>query len=127
MRSQRRFTSRFASVGLVVGLTVGATAGCSVVEGLAVAGNMNVIYLSAASTDVLLQKGYTIQVKPVCKLLDREIQSYSCSGKTADGKAITVSVANGKVSSEMVIKVGSSQVFKGSADEVIAVNAEASP
>lgn len=105
-----------------------ASSGCSVVKGLASAGNMDIIYLSTAATTVLLEDNYKIQRKPVCKLEDREQQEYACTGSTLDGKAINVSVADGEAADPiMVITVDDKQVFKGSVEAVIQANAQISP
>ena len=93
-------------------------AGCSQVEGLAVSGNINVLFLSSAATDVLLDQGYHIGVKPVCKTTDTT--EYSCSGTTADGQAISVVVPDSSVPQpNMTITVGGKQIFSGGVISVI--------
>ena len=65
--SRRRHTRVAATIGAVaaVGITLGGC-GVSEITGLAQAGNLNVIFLSAATVDTLTEKGYTISVAPVC-------------------------------------------------------------
>lgn len=124
-RSRQRLTASVCAA-LAVGAML-SLSGCSVVEGLAIQGNLNVIYLSTAATDVLLSQGISIRVKPVCQLVTKELQSYACAGTTSDGRPIDVSVADGTVADPiMVVSVGGKQVFTGSVTGVIKRNAEKS-
>lgn len=115
-------------LGVLAFTAVGALAlsGCSQVVGLAVQGNMNVIYLSSSSTDVLLDKGYKLKQKPVCTVANSK--DYSCTGSTVDGQQIAVTVPDSTVEDpQMIITVGSTQIFSGSVIQVIEQNAEAQP
>lgn len=108
-------TVKIAALAVMLPLTV---AGCSQVEGLAVSGNINVLYLSSAATDVLLDQGYHIGVKPVCEVTNTT--QYSCSGSTADGQPISVVVPDSSLPQpNMTITVGGKQIFSGGVIEVI--------
>ncbi len=111
--SRRRFT-RFAAVAgtaCALGVTL---SGCGVSEitGLAQSGDLDVIYISAATVNALTAKGYTIAVKPVCTVADKT--DYTCSGKTGDGKEIAVTTSNAtKEDTDYTISVAGQQVYTG--------------
>ncbi len=103
-----------ASLGLVGIAAVGMlTSGCSQVVGLASQGNMNVIYLATASTDVLTAKQIPIQQAPRCTVDADKL--YTCEGTAADGRPILVLVPeNDTTDPQMTITVGEEQIYSGS-------------
>lgn len=111
--SRRRHTRVAATIG-VVGAAGIALGGCGVSEitGLAQAGNLNVLYLSAATVNVLVDQGYTVAVQPVCTVTDTTV--YTCEGKTGDGQAITVTTSNvTKTDADYQVSVGGKVVHTG--------------
>lgn len=111
--SRRRLYRVAAAVG--VAAAVSATiSGCggSQITGLAQAGNLNVLFLSAATVDTLTDKGYTISVAPVCTVTDTT--DYTCAGKTGDGQPIDVTTSNvTKSDADYTIAVGGKQIYTG--------------
>ena len=111
--SRRRHTRVAATIGAVaaVGITLGGC-GVSEITGLAQAGNLNVIFLSAATVDTLTEKGYTISVAPVCTESDTTV--YTCKGMTGDGKEISVTTSNvTKSDADYQVSVGGTLVHSG--------------
>lgn len=112
--TRRRQMYRVAGALGIAGATVATITGCGGKEitGLAQAGNLNVIFLSAATVDTLTDKGYTIAVAPVCSVTDTT--DYTCTGKTGDGQDIGVTTSNvTKVDADYTISVGGKQVYTG--------------
>ncbi len=107
--------------------------GCSTITGMAGGGDMNLIYIQAASTDELLTQKYEVAVKPVCTQNTSEKTTYSCTGQTADGKEIKVQVTGAAASNPnptntttaMVLMVGEKEIFNGPMYPVMVSNLEA--
>jgi hypothetical protein len=104
------YRGTISAVTIGIGL-VGGLAGCSQVEGLATQGNMNVIYLSTAATDVLIAQDVAIGQAPTCTVDASKL--YSCEGLTADGDSILVRVPENDAEPQMTIWVGDVEVFRG--------------
>ncbi|MGA9147972.1 MAG: hypothetical protein WBZ04_10465 [Candidatus Nanopelagicales bacterium] len=121
-------TSRYSRPRLTLAgglLCIAALCGCSQVKGLAVQGNMNVIYLETAATDVLVAQQIGVQSKPVCTV--NGSADYSCTGTATGGAPIDVTVPETAGDPIMVITVGGATVFTGSVLDVIEANSQASP
>jgi hypothetical protein len=103
-----------------------SAAGCSQYEGLGTVPNMDLIYVTAAATDVLTEQSIPIQQAPRCTANSATL--YTCKGTTSDGRAILVRVseANSK-DPQMTITVGNEQIFTGSASTVLNQAAQATP
>lgn len=110
-----------ASIGLVC--AVGALSGCSQLEGLATNGNMNVVYLETASTNILLSQKVPLQSKPVCNV--SASTEYNCNALTVSGEPITVNVPGTDDDPIMTIKVNGSTIYTGSVETVISQYAQA--
>ncbi len=124
MKSTRP-TRRVGAAITVALVGIAALSGCSQVKGLAVQGNMNVIYLETAASDVLLSQNVAIEKKPVCTVNDSA--DYSCIGTAAGGVPITVTVPDSSGDPIMIITLGGKQVFSGSVLDVIEANSQATP
>ncbi len=101
---------------------VSSLTGCSQVQGLATQGNMNVIYLESAVTDVLLSQKVALMGKPTCTV--DTSTNYSCTGTTLTGEPIAVQVPGTDEDPIMTISVNGKQVFQGSVIQVIDENAQ---
>ncbi len=99
-----------------------ALAGCSQVQGLATQGNINVVYLESASTDVLLSQNIPLMSKPICTV--DSATNYQCTGTTLTGEPVAVHVPGTNDDPIMTITVNGKQVFAGSVIEVINENAQ---
>lgn len=98
------------------------------VEGIVVQGNMNVIYLQTASTDVLRQHGVAMRTVPQCVVEANNSNAYNCAGTTESGQKISVSVLNASAEDPLMsVTVGGKQIFNGSAIDVIQQNARTKP
>ncbi len=92
--------------------------------GVAAVDNMNAIYLQTAATDVLRNQGIALGQVPRCAVSTENKATYSCSGTTAEGEKITVSVRNATADEpSMSVTVGTKQIFSGSITDVIVKNA----
>ena len=118
-RRNRAITFAISLVTAVAALTA-----CSQVAGLG-SSDLHVIYLSMASTDVLLDEDVQIQTKPVCSATDDKKQDYECAGSTTEGKPIDVTVNQwSDPDATMIIKIGGSEIYQGKLHEVLAENGE---
>ena len=124
MKSKRP-TRRVGAAITVALVGIAALSGCSQVKGLAVQGNMNVIYLETAASDVLLSQNVAIEKKPVCTV--NGSADYSCIGTAAGGVPITVTAPDSSGDPIMIITLGGKQVFSGSVLDVIEANSQATP
>lgn len=115
--------ARWALAIPVAALTL---AGCGGdLKGLAVQGNMTPLYIQTATTAVLTEADIPIQTAPVCTADTKT--SYSCTGKTQSGEAISASVPDAPATATnatLVVKVGSKQLYNGPIDAILLKNAQ---
>lgn len=111
-----------AKAVLMLGVLSVAIAGCSQVQGLATQGNVNVLYLESAVTDVLLAQKVALMTKPVCTV--DPATNYNCTASTLKGEPVAVNVPGTDEDPIMTITVNGKQVFTGSVIEVIDQNAQ---
>lgn len=112
-RARRRLATAIASGALVFA----ATAGCSQVTGLA-GGAPNLLF-SAQSTaiDVVLKRGERIALVPVCD--GTSTKAITCSdGRTASGKAISVTVVDGPAGT-ISVRLGDERIYDGPVANVL--------
>ena len=115
-------TATIAKATLSLVALAATLTGCSQVQGLATQGNMNVIYLESAVTDVLLSQKVALMGKPTCTV--DTSTNYSCTGTTLTGESIAVQVPGTDEDPIMTISVNGKQVFHGSVIQVIDENAQ---
>lgn len=100
-----------------------ALSGCAAaqVKGLVMGGADTLMptHLSMATVDVVLDKGYNLQQKPVCKATDEDATRFTCNGVTVDGlKILTTAHETAHSEADMKVEVDGKQVFEGTMAEV---------
>ena len=117
-------TPRALTAGATILAASGLLSACSTADGLLAHGGGNLGILASTATDVVLQNGITIQSAPVCETEEQSEVTYTCTGRTIKGKAIKVAVSGAGSEADvatgnMVVLIGSEQIFSGSVQEVL--------
>lgn len=101
---------------LVVPLAALALAGCSQVAALTPVGGGPITTVRNAVYDVLVAQEIEILVAPQCTTSDA---GFTCTGSTIDGQTI-LAEAQSAAPYPLTISVGSSVIFTGTANDVLA-------
>lgn len=122
-RRSNRSLRQIVKLAIIAVAATVALSGCAVaqIKGLVMGGvdTLMPTHLSMATVDVVLDKGYNLQQKPVCAPTNEDLTTFTCHGVTVDGQKIVTTAHSGAHSeADMKISVGGKQVFEGTMYEV---------